>query len=52
MNTIDYIVIGFIVIIISLSIIKIIREKKKGSKCITCVGCPHSKDCSSNLDIK
>lgn len=43
------IIVGLLILaIIILSIIKIVKEKKKGSKCI---GCPHSKGCSSKLEI-
>ena len=37
-----------IIIIITLSIIKIAKEKKNGSKCI---GCPNNKCCSSKLEV-
>lgn len=33
-----------IIIILAISITKVVTEKKKGVKCI---GCPHSKGCTS-----
>lgn len=42
---IDYIIIGVILLIAGLSVFYIIRQKKKGAKCI---GCPDSKTCSGN----
>ena len=41
---IDYIVIAVIVLIIGAAAFYIIREKKKGKKCI---GCPYCNTCSS-----
>ena len=41
----DLIVIGVIILILGLVITYIIRAKKSGVKCI---GCPMSKNCSSN----
>ena len=40
----DLIVLGLILLILTLVIIYIIRAKRSGVKCI---GCPHSKGCSS-----
>ena len=39
----DYIVLGVFVAIITLVIIFVIREKKKGT---VCIGCPHAGSCS------
>lgn len=39
------IVIAVLVLIIGSAVTYIIKEKKSGTKCI---GCPHSKECSSN----
>lgn len=44
----NIIALSVILIIVSISIGKVISEKKKGSKCI---GCPHGKSCSSNCGI-
>lgn len=44
----NVIVLLIIALIVSLSIGKIISEKRKGVKCI---GCPHSKGCSSNCTL-
>ncbi|MGL5152387.1 MAG: FeoB-associated Cys-rich membrane protein [Clostridium sp.] len=46
------IVLVLIILILSLSIGKIVKEKKKGVKCI---GCPYNKECSSHscgIEIK
>ncbi len=40
----DYIALGLIVIIVALAAIYIVRQKKKGVKC---VGCPYGSKCSS-----
>lgn len=48
----NIIVLLIIAVILGLSIRKVIKEKKKGVKCI---GCPHSKGCSKsngNITIK
>lgn len=37
-----------IILILGLSITKVVKEKRKGVKCI---GCPHSKGCSSSCNI-
>ncbi len=42
---IDYIIIGIVAVIAGLSAWYIIRQKKKGAKCI---GCPSSKSCGGN----
>ena len=42
---IDYIIIGIILLIAGLSVFYILRQKKKGVKCI---GCPDAKTCSGN----
>ncbi|MBR5472949.1 MAG: FeoB-associated Cys-rich membrane protein [Clostridia bacterium] len=44
MDTADYIVLGIIVIILVAIIIYLVRQKKKGVKCI---GCPYGGKCSS-----
>ena len=50
----DYILIGVIVLILSLAIIYIIRQKRKGVRCIGCSssGCCHSKGncCGSSVN--
>ncbi len=40
----NFIVIGILALIVGAVILYLIREKKKGVKCI---GCPHGKQCSS-----
>lgn len=40
----DFIVIGILIITIGAAIIYIVKEKKKGTKCI---GCPAARNCSS-----
>lgn len=40
----NYIVAGILVVIIAGIIIYLVRQKKKGVKCI---GCPHGKQCTS-----
>ena len=40
----DLIVVIILVIVIGLSALYVIKEKKKGTKCI---GCPHANTCSS-----
>ena len=44
----NVIVLLIIILILALSITKVVKEKKKGVKCI---GCPHSKGCPSNCNI-
>ena len=41
----DYIVIGIVTLLVGCAIFYIIRQKKKGAKCI---GCPDAKKCSGN----
>ena len=41
---IDYIIIGTVLLIAGLSVFYIVRQKKKGVKCI---GCPDAHKCSS-----
>lgn len=43
MNTVDYIAIAVILLIVGASVFYIIRAKRRGQKC---VGCPYSKECS------
>ena len=40
----DYIVVGIIILVVGAAIFYIIREKKKGKRCI---GCPYASSCSS-----
>ena len=40
----NYIIIAIVLIIVGLAVAYIIREKKKGAKCI---GCPYAKECGS-----
>ncbi len=40
----DYIALGLILVILSSAIIYVIKQKKKGVKCI---GCPHACTCSA-----
>ena len=44
MNTVDYLVIGILLVIVALAAFAIYRSKKSGKKCI---GCPDSC-CSGN----
>ena len=41
----DLILIAVLLLIVGLAALYIIREKKKGRKCI---GCPYAKQCSGN----
>ena len=41
----DFIVIAIVVVIVGLALAYIIREKKRGVKC---VGCPHGKTCGGS----
>ena len=41
----NYIVAGILILIVGAVIFYLVRQKKKGVKC---VGCPHSKHCSNN----
>ncbi len=43
----NIIVIGVIALILTLSIIKIVRDKKKGAVCSGCSACPMSGSCDS-----
>lgn len=47
MNTIDYLLIGLIALIVGLAAFYILRAKKKGQKCI---GCPYAKDCGGHCN--
>ena len=47
MNTIDYLLIGLIALIVGLAVFYILRAKKKGQKCI---GCPYAKDCGGHCN--
>ena len=40
----DYIILAIIIAILISAIAYVVKQKKKGVKCI---GCPHSKNCSS-----
>ena len=42
MNTVDYIAIAAILLIVGASLFYIIRAKLRGEKC---VGCPYAKEC-------
>ena len=39
----DYIILGIVVVIVVAVIMYIVKQKKKGVKCI---GCPHGKNCA------
>jgi len=43
----NIIVIGVIALILTLSIIKMVRDKKKGAVCSGCNACPMSGSCDS-----
>ncbi len=45
METVDYIVIALLLLVIGGAVAYIIKAKKSGQKCI---GCPYSKDCAKN----
>ena len=45
----DFIVAGFIVIIVAMAVFYIYKEKKKGVKCI---GCPFADTCASKHNTK
>ena len=45
----DFIVIGIITIILGLSIYELVRDKKRGKKCI---GCSYSDSCTRNKGDK
>lgn len=38
----DYIALGFVVVIVASAIIYIVKQKKKG---VRCIGCSHGKNC-------
>ena len=38
----DYIALGIVIIIVAVAIVYIVKQKKKGVKCI---GCPHAQNC-------
>ena len=40
----DIIVVAIVVVVLGLAIGYIVREKKRGAKCI---GCPHARECAS-----
>ena len=44
---IDYIIIGTVLLIAGLSVFYILRQKKKGVKCI---GCPYAENCTNCRD--
>lgn len=39
----DLIVVGILIVIVSIAIVYIVKEKKKGKKCI---GCPNAGQCT------
>lgn len=39
MSTVDFVVVGVIALILALAINKIVKDKKKGVKCIGCDAC-------------
>ena len=43
MNLTDYIVIGIILLVVGAATLYIVKEKKKGKKCI---GCPYADSCA------
>ena len=45
----DWIILGVILLIIAAAALYIIRQKKKGAKCI---GCPYAKSCGGNCSNK
>ena len=45
----DLIVIGILIIVVGASVAYIIKEKKRGTRCI---GCPHAGNCSSRNNGK
>lgn len=45
MSTVDIIVIAIIVGLVSISIYKIVRDKKRGVKCTGCSGCCEHSEC-------
>lgn len=49
MNTVDYIVIAVVALIVLGAIAYIIKEKKKGT---VCIGCPHAGKCKKHHKCK
>ena len=49
MRMIDYVAIAAIVLIVGGAIFYIVREKKRGAKC---VGCPYAKQCGGKCGEK
>ena len=49
MNSVEIVAITVIVLVVGLAFTYIIKQKKKGNKCI---GCPYSKQCSGNCTSK
>ena len=47
MTTIDYIAIFAIILIVGGAVFYIVREKKKG---VRCIGCPHAKECGGKCN--
>ena len=47
MSVVDYVAIAAIILIISASVLYIIRAKRRGEKC---VGCPYAKMCGKKFD--
>ena len=45
MNLTDYLVIAAVLLIVGLAVFYIIKEKKRGRKCI---GCPYGSSCPKN----
>lgn len=45
----DWIILGVILLIVAAAALYIIRQKKKGAKCI---GCPYAKSCGGNCSNK
>ena len=45
----DWIILGVILLIIAAAALYIIRQKKKGAKCI---GCPYAKSCGGKCSNK
>ncbi|MBR2371162.1 MAG: FeoB-associated Cys-rich membrane protein [Clostridia bacterium] len=47
MNTVDYIAIAVIILIVGAAAFYIIRAKKRGQKCVSC---PYSKQCGEKCN--
>ena len=45
----DWIILGVILLIVAAAALYIIRQKKKGAKCI---GCPYAKSCGGHCSNK